>query len=407
MRYLDSGTLQERMKAGRLGLEQIDILFTQLANALGYAHSRQVIHRDIKPSNVLITPSGDIFLTDFGLAKLVDDSVQLSLTGTITGTPWYMSPEQALGKELDIRSDIYSLGVVLYEMLTGRVPFNAETPLAVILAHLHSTLPLPSIIEPRIDPAIERVLLKALAKDAAERFANTNEFIFAWKQALQAAVANGMTLECEPVEGVPSLQVSAQPFFTTPSPVAARPATAVIDTLIPIPTALPLPATAELPRRQIHQGRWHVSPWLVGILGSLVGAVLLLGLAFVVSRLFFPPVSQQNLPQINAPQPGAAQQGASQQGLQQLTPQINAIKQQAIASVLGISVEELNAAEAEGKVAIDLASAAGIDQAEFQRLVTEKFSALLKDAVAAGTITQQEADQALSQDLFRGKPAPE
>ncbi|MEK6574150.1 MAG: serine/threonine-protein kinase, partial [Chloroflexota bacterium] len=129
MRFLDTGTLKERIAAGSLSLAEVDRLFTQLADALGYAHQRGVVHRDIKPSNVLVDARGDVFLTDFGIAKLMEGAAQFTATGAITGTPAYMSPEQARGEKLDQRSDIYSLGIVLYEMVTGRVPFEAETPL--------------------------------------------------------------------------------------------------------------------------------------------------------------------------------------------------------------------------------------------------------------------------------------
>ncbi len=184
MRYLETGTLKERITAGALTLAETDRLFTQLADALGYAHARGVIHRDIKPSNALVDSHGDLFLTDFGIAKLLESAAHFTASGALTGTPAYMSPEQARGERLDARSDIYSLGIVLYEMVTGRVPFEAETPLAVVLKHLQDPLPLPSTIKPDLDPAIERVLLKALAKDPNDRFATTGEFLAAWKKAL-------------------------------------------------------------------------------------------------------------------------------------------------------------------------------------------------------------------------------
>ena len=187
MRFMDTGTLKERIQAGQLSLEDIDRLFTQLADALGYAHTNGVIHRDIKPSNVLLDARGDVFLTDFGIARLVESATQLTASGSITGTPAYMSPEQAQGEVLDARSDIYSLGIVLYEMITGLVPFEAETPLAVMLKHLQASLPLPSTIKEGLDPAIERVLLKALARDRAERFNSTGELITAWKEAMEMA----------------------------------------------------------------------------------------------------------------------------------------------------------------------------------------------------------------------------
>ncbi len=192
MRLLETGTLKERITAKPLTLSEIDAIFTQIADALGYAHQHGVIHRDIKPSNILIDKNGDTFLTDFGIAKILEEgSPQYTNTGAITGTPAYMSPEQAQGEKLDQRSDIYALGIVLYEMVTGRVPFEAETPLAVILKHLQAPLPLPSKVKPDLSLDIERVLLKALAKDRNERFATCKEFLQAWKAGYHSAAATG------------------------------------------------------------------------------------------------------------------------------------------------------------------------------------------------------------------------
>lgn len=187
MRYLQAGTLASRIEAGPLTLAEIDRLFTQLADALGYAHQRGIVHRDLKPANVLIDSRGDAFLTDFGIAKLLEGTSKFTTTGAITGTPAYMSPEQAQGEKLDQRSDIYSLGIVLYEMVTGRVPFDADTPLAVMLKHLSAPLPIPSTLKPDIHPEIERVLLKALAKKKEDRYATAEEFIADWKRAVNVA----------------------------------------------------------------------------------------------------------------------------------------------------------------------------------------------------------------------------
>lgn len=192
MRFLDTGTLTNRMAAGQLSLAEIDKLFSQITDALGYAHQRGIVHRDIKPSNVLIDSRGDVFLTDFGIAKILEGgSSKFTTTGAITGTPAYMSPEQAQGDAVDQRSDIYSLGIVLYEMLTGRVPFEAETPLAVALKHISAPLPLPSAINPGIDPEIEKVVLKCLSKDKNDRYANCAELLSAWRQAYATATAPG------------------------------------------------------------------------------------------------------------------------------------------------------------------------------------------------------------------------
>jgi serine/threonine protein kinase/RNase P subunit RPR2 len=186
MRYLEAGTLKEKMGTGQpLPLSEIDRLFGQLADALSYAHSMGVIHRDLKPANALIDSRGNLFLTDFGIAKILEDaSPRLTQTDAIMGTPAYISPEQAQAQKVDQRSDIYSLGIILYEMVTGRVPFTADTPLAVILKHVSNPLPLPSTLKPDIPEAIEQVILKALAKNPDDRFATVAEFAAAWKRAL-------------------------------------------------------------------------------------------------------------------------------------------------------------------------------------------------------------------------------
>jgi serine/threonine protein kinase len=188
MRYMDAGTLKEKMIEGRpLPLQDIDRLFTQLADALSYAHSKGIVHRDLKPANVLIDSHGNVFLTDFGIAKLLESaSPRLTQTDAIMGTPAYISPEQAQGQTVDQRSDIYSLGIILYEMVTGSVPFTAETPLAVLFKHISDPLPPPSLVKPDIPAAIEQVLLKALAKDPRDRFATAAEFVAAWERALQS-----------------------------------------------------------------------------------------------------------------------------------------------------------------------------------------------------------------------------
>lgn len=188
MRFLEGGTLKDRMKDGPLSWDEIDRLFTQLAEALGYAHDRGIVHRDLKPANALIDTNGNLFLTDFGIAKLLESaSPRLTQTDAVMGTPAYISPEQAQALTVDRRSDIYSLGIILYEMVTGRVPFTADTPLAVILKQISDPLPPPTTIKPDLPASVERVILKALAKNPDDRFSSTAEFIAAWKKALKDA----------------------------------------------------------------------------------------------------------------------------------------------------------------------------------------------------------------------------
>jgi WD40 repeat protein/tRNA A-37 threonylcarbamoyl transferase component Bud32 len=170
MRYVEGGTLAELLR-GPLDLPAVKQIISQLSSALDYAHQHGVIHRDIKPSNVLIDQQGNAQLTDFGLAKIVEKTTQLTVSGAFLGTPKYASPEQGKSEPLSGRSDIYSLGVILYEMVTGRVPFEAETPLALLFKHVHDPLPLPRSVNPAIPEDLERIILKALAKDPEDRYA--------------------------------------------------------------------------------------------------------------------------------------------------------------------------------------------------------------------------------------------
>ncbi|MBN2386390.1 MAG: serine/threonine-protein kinase [Anaerolineales bacterium] len=178
MPYLPGGTLKARL--GRpIPWQEAVRLILPVVRALEYAHSQGVIHRDVKPSNILMTASNAPLLTDFGIAKILSDTeatVDLTGTGVGIGTPEYMAPEQGLGGEIDARADVYSLGIVFYELVTGRRPFSADTPLAVIVKHINDPLPPPTTYVPGLPGKVEDVLRRALAKNAAERYQTMDEF---------------------------------------------------------------------------------------------------------------------------------------------------------------------------------------------------------------------------------------
>ncbi|MFZ0788615.1 MAG: serine/threonine-protein kinase, partial [Chromatiaceae bacterium] len=172
MTYLPGGTLREQIRRG-LPLEYSLYILKCLADALGYAHRQGIVHRDIKPGNVLFTQSGAPVLTDFGIAKTVGNETKLTSTGMTVGSVGYMSPEQALGNEVDNRSDLYSLGVLFWQMLTGALPYSAQDPFALALKHANSPIPeLPGALV-RFQPVIERLM----AKKPENRFASADDLV--------------------------------------------------------------------------------------------------------------------------------------------------------------------------------------------------------------------------------------
>ncbi|MBT7192052.1 MAG: SUMF1/EgtB/PvdO family nonheme iron enzyme, partial [Anaerolineae bacterium] len=192
MPYLPGGTLKEKLRdEGKMGWQDAARLLLPVAKALAYAHEEDMIHRDVKPANILITRSGDPMLTDFGIAKIIDEEATMDLTGTraTVGTPEYMAPEQVTAKTVDHRADIYALGVVFYEMVTGRKPFQADTPMAVLVKLSSEPLPRPTEFTPKLPQAIEQVLLKALAKDPNNRYQNMRKLVVALEKLLQGKSA--------------------------------------------------------------------------------------------------------------------------------------------------------------------------------------------------------------------------
>ena len=191
MEYIEGGlTLKQRLqelaeRGTRLSIDQTLDIVIKLADALAYAHNLGMIHRDIKPANVLVASLDRPVLSDFGIARLLNET-GLTSSGALIGTPAYMSPEQGRGERIDGRSDIYSLGIVLYEMLTGQPPYDADTPYAIILKHINDPLTPPHVLINPMPEVVERIVLKCLAKDPADRFASMAELRDALRGAQSA-----------------------------------------------------------------------------------------------------------------------------------------------------------------------------------------------------------------------------
>lgn len=188
MKYIEGETLKARLSRGPLNAAEITQVVDSVGSALAYAHRQGILHRDIKPSNVLISQDGGMYLADFGLARIAQAGESTLSSDSIMGTPQYISPEQARGdKELDSGTDIYSFGVMMYEMVVGRVPFSSDTPFSIIHDHIYSPLPMPRAINPKVPESVERVLLKALAKDRADRYEDIPALVQAFKAAWESA----------------------------------------------------------------------------------------------------------------------------------------------------------------------------------------------------------------------------
>lgn len=185
MRYMDAGSIDDLLAHGPLPPTRVEGIVSQVADGLDYANAKGVLHRDLKPSNILLDEAGDAYLTDFGIAHLTGGSA--ITTEGVVGTPAYMSPEQAQGLKLDGRSDVYGLAVVTFEMLTGRRPYESDTPYGIAVMHVTAPVPSARDFNPSLSEAIDRVLQRGLAKNRAERFQSAAEFAAALSRAIHAS----------------------------------------------------------------------------------------------------------------------------------------------------------------------------------------------------------------------------
>ncbi|MEP7293544.1 MAG: protein kinase, partial [Chloroflexota bacterium] len=261
MELVEGPTLKELLasleeRGEMMSLEEVLRIVREAAGALAYAHSQKMIHRDVKPANLMLDKDERVVLTDFGIAKIVT-GVQFTSSGGMVGTPAYMAPEQGLGDAGDERSDLYSLGVIFYQLVTGTLPYEAETPLAIILKHLNEPIPSARDRVPELPESVDTVIQRLMAKDPADRYQTANQVI-----ADVERVERG-----EPVAEL-GRAIEARPRDITP--LALRtPRTPAVGRALVIPTS----AAAAPPRRRIPLWLWVVFGGILGagIFGALQG----------------------------------------------------------------------------------------------------------------------------------------
>jgi serine/threonine-protein kinase len=243
MEYVEGSTLADRLEHGPIPVPEALNYIGAVLDALSYAHHQHVIHRDIKPANIMVTPEGAVKLMDFGIAR-AGDGHSLTMTGTTLGSLGYMSPEQVQGEATDARSDLYSVGVSLYEMVTGQRPFRADSDFSLMTAHVRE-LPKPPVeLHPGLPPALNEIILMSIAKEPAQRFQSAEAFANALSSVrTEAAAANAAalkaseasTVECTILPSIPANppkqpvtparpMADAKPAVSVPAPVVTQPA---------------------------------------------------------------------------------------------------------------------------------------------------------------------------------------
>ncbi|MCB9450119.1 MAG: protein kinase [Anaerolineaceae bacterium] len=287
MRFMAGGSADDLIRRGAMDIEQVISIIEQIAPALDYAHGKNVLHRDLKPSNVLLDDGGGAFLTDFGIARILGEQGVGITTQGVVGTPSYMSPEQAQGHPLDNRSDVYAMGVMLFEMLTGRRPFESDTPYSIAVLQVTAQPPAPRSYNPEISLAVENVILRALRKDRDERYPHATGLAEALKRATNQVVTTVHDTQ-------PSLP-RPQPRVQTPLP---QPASQLAQPqYIPPPASASqprmttgMPASRPIPRRRRKNGN---GVWMSAAVGGVIGCGLLT-LLVIIAVLVITAISSNN-----------------------------------------------------------------------------------------------------------------
>jgi eukaryotic-like serine/threonine-protein kinase len=269
MEYVEGTTLAARLEQGPIPPSEAINYINQVLDALSYAHGQNVIHRDIKPSNMMLTPQGVVKLMDFGIARSGRDPA-LTVTGTTMGSAYYMSPEQVRGEVVDHRSDVYSVGVSLYEMVTGQRPFQSNSDVSIMAAHLQQTPKPPIELRPDLPEGLNDIIMTAMAKNPAERFQSADAFRTALKSVGTNVVVAKPRLQEVPAAPIRPVEATLSSSYSfSAAPLEPPPAAPALTPTPAAPQTRPVPSVLELSQRQrSHRGLY------MGLGALIVVAVL-------------------------------------------------------------------------------------------------------------------------------------
>ena len=281
MEYVEGQTLRDVLRLGETLLPERALeIVAGVLRALSYSHRAGIVHRDIKPANVMLTPAGEVKVMDFGIARAVaDTSATMTQTAAVIGTAQYLSPEQARGAQVDARSDIYSTGCLLYELLTGRPPFIGDSPVSVAYQHVREDPIPPSRLNSSVTPVVDQIVLRALAKDPADRYQSADDMRHDLERALRGerTAAAATVIAPMPTQAIPRVETPAVA-YTAPVAVAPLPPQRVVED-------------------DYEERRSGATAWVIGILS----VILLAALAFIAFQVLGnsdPPATQTAIPKI-------------------------------------------------------------------------------------------------------------
>ncbi len=283
MRYMSGGSVENLTDRGPIPLDQIIAILEQIGPALDYAHEKDVLHRDLKPSNILMDDAGGAFVTDFGIARILGETNATITTQGVVGTPSYMSPEQAQGQPLDGRSDLYSLGVMLFEMATGKRPFESDTPYSIAVMQVTTPPPTPRSINPDVTDAVEHVILTALKKRREDRYRT----IAGMLDALKKAATTPSVLLSDTQPGVRRSQLSAEPAPSRITSEASATPRTPSRPMLPVPPSTDSPSVpmVAVPRVRRKAGNNLLASAVIGgLIGCGLLALLVLAAVIVIGN---------------------------------------------------------------------------------------------------------------------------